>query len=233
MSKTSLREFSIESRKDLINRIKIKLNLYFAEEEFDSKPNGDMFILTNEKHTLNLTKYEKQKRDLLLKRVKDIGIERVLEEAAYTWFNRLIAIRYMEIHDFLPLGKENESLGIRVLSGNDGTLNPEILKFSNLINNQLDINFDPKKYSNLSNDNEKFKYVLLLVCEKLKKVFPDVFDGETDYIDLLIPENLLSETGFVSKLIKQIDESEFEKVEIIGWLYQYYISEKKMMFLKI
>ena len=181
-----------------------------------------MCILYNENNSLNLTKEENQKRELLLRRIKEIGIENVIEESAYTWFNRLIALRYMEIHDYIPLGYNNESLGIRVLSSSDNTPNPEILKFSNLINNQLDINFNSEIFSLLKNDNEKYKYILLLVCNKLKKVFPTVFDGVTDYIDLLIPENLLSETGFISKLIKEIPEIDFKKVEIIGWLYQYY-----------
>lgn len=227
MNKNSLREFAIESRNDLIERIKIKLNLYFVEEKFSSEQNGDMYILSNDKHVLNLTKDEYSKRELLLKRINEIGIERVVEEAAYTWFNRFIAIRYMELHDFLPLGKNNESLGIRVLSSNDNTPNPEILKFSNLMNNQLDINFDQALYSTLNNDNEKFKYLLNLVCSKLKKVFPEVFDGVTDYIDLLMPENLLSDTGFITKMLKSVDIEDFKEVEIIGWLYQYYISEKK------
>ena len=227
MNKAVLKDFAIESRKDLIDRIKIKLNLYYADEDFNTKINGDMYLLENDKHILNLTKEEKQKRDLLVGRIKEIGIERVIEESAYTWFNRIIAIRYMEIHDFLPLGKNNESLGIRVLSSNDNTPNPEILKFSNLINNQLDINFNQNYYSSINNDNEKFKYIIQLVCNKLKKVFPDVFGGLTDYIDLLIPENLLSETGFVAKLISKLDESDFDDVEIIGWLYQYYNQTEK------
>lgn len=227
MDKSILREFATESRKDLMDRIKLKLSLYFIEESFDAIENGDMIILKNKNTTLNLTREENKKRDLLIKRTKEIGIEKVIEEAAYTWFNRLIAIRYMELHDFLPLGKNNESLGIRVLSSNDNTPNPEIMKFSNLINNQLDINFYQDKYANINNENEKFKYLLQLVCNKLKKVFPDVFGGNTDYIDLLMPENMLSETGFISKMIKNIPVENFDKVEIIGWLYQYYNQTEK------
>lgn len=227
MNKAILKEFAIESRKDLMDRIKLKLNLFYIDEKFESKENGDMYILSNDKHVLNLTKIEKAKRDLLLKRINEIGVERVIEESAYTWFNRLIAIRYMEVHDFLPLGKNNESLGIRVLSSNDNTPKPEILKFSNLLNSQLDIEFEQNVFTNLSNENEKFKYVLQLVCNKMKKVFPIVFGGNMDYIDLLIPENLISETGFVTKMICEIPIENFQKVEIIGWLYQYYNQSEK------
>ena len=227
MNKIILKEFAIESRKDLMEKIKLKLKLYFIDEHFESKQNGDMYTLTNENHILNLTKNEYKKRELLKNRINEVGVQRGIEEAAYTWFNRLIAIRYMEIHDFLPLGKNNESLGIKVLSSKDNAPFPEIMNFSNLINSQLDININVEKYSSLNNDNEKFKYILQLICIKLKKVFPIVFNGNTDYIDILIPENMLSDTGFVTKLVKTINEDDFNEVEIIGWLYQYYNQTEK------
>ena len=116
MNKIILKEFAIESRKDLMEKIKLKLKLYFIDEHFESKQNGDMYTLTNENHILNLTKNEYKKRELLKNRINEVGVQRVIEEAAYTWFNRLIASRYMEIHDFLPLGMNNESLGIKVVS---------------------------------------------------------------------------------------------------------------------
>lgn len=133
----------------------------------------------------------------------------------------------MELNEILPLTKDNQSLGIRVLSSKDNTPDPEILKFSNLINTDLDINFDKEKYITLKSDNEKFEYILLLICQKLGKVIPQVFDGATDYIDILIPDNLLNDTGFVTKLINEVPENNFEQVEIIGWLYQYYNQVEK------
>lgn len=227
MNRATLKDFAIDSRKNLIERVKIKLNLYYINESFEVQKNGDIYILTNSNHSLSLTNKEYEQRELLLKRVKEVGLDIVIEEAAYTWFNRLIAIRYMEVNDFLPLGKNNENLGIRVLSSNDNTPNPEILKFSNLFNEQLDLNVNKEIYSSLNDENEKFKYILLLVCNKLKQVIPAVFDGVTDYIDLLIPEKMLSETGFITKLIRDLPEEDFAKVEIIGWLYQYYNQTEK------
>ena len=227
MNKTILKEFAIASRNELIDKIKTKLSLFYVDEKFLSTKNGDIYELSNELHSLKLSEEEFKKRELLINRINELGIEQVIEESAYTWFNRLVAIRYMEIHDFLPLGKNNESLGIRVLSSQDNTPNPEILKFNNLIDTRVDIDFDKNKYSKLSTDNEKFKYVIQLVCNKLKNVFPDIFGNYTDYIDILIPENMLSESGFIYKMIKELSIENFEKVEIIGWLYQYYISEKK------
>lgn len=227
MDKAILKKFAIESRQDLMSKIKNKINTYYIDEEFTKEQKGDLYILSNSKHSLSLTNEEYKKRELLIKRIKELSIEQVIEEAAYTWFNRIIAIRYMEINDMLPLTRDNQSLGIRVLSSKDNTPDPEILKFTNLVNPELDIEFKKEKYAELKDDNEKFKYILLLVCKKLGKVIPQVFDGVTDYIDILIPDNLLNDTGFVNKIINEVKEENYNQVEIIGWLYQYYISEKK------
>ena len=227
MDKSILKKFAIESRQDLMQKMRNKIKLFYVDENFAQKQNGDIYVLSNEKNIISLSKEEYDKRELLLKRIEELGIEQVVEEAAYTWFNRIVAIRYMEINDYLPLTKENQSLGIRVLSSKDNTPDPEIIKFTNLMNPYLDIDFQKEKFTELKDDNERFKYVLLLVCKKLGRVIPQVFDGITDYIDILIPDNLLNDTGFVNKIVKEIPESNFSQVEIIGWLYQYYITEKK------
>ena len=227
MDKSILKKFAIESRQDLMVKIKNKIKTFYIDEEFSNMQKGDIYILSNDKHTLNLTSEEFRKRELLIKRINELSEEQVIEEATYTWFNRIVAIRYMEINDILPISKNNQSLGIRVLSSRDNTPDPEILKFSNLTNQELDINFNKERYVELKDDNDKFKYILLLVCKKLGKVIPQVFDGITDYIDILIPDNLLNDTGFITKIINEVPEENFKKVEIIGWLYQYYITERK------
>ena len=227
MDKSILKKFAIESRQDLMEKIKNKINTFYVDEDFINEQKGDLYILSNEKHSLSLTNDEYKKRELLIKRIKELSLEQVIEEAAYTWFNRIIAIRYMEINDMLPLTKDNQSLGIRVLSSKDNTPDPEILKFTNLVNPDLDIDFKKEKYAELKDDNEKFKYVLLLVCKKLGKVIPQVFDGITDYIDILIPDNLLNDTGFITKVINEVPEENYNQVEIIGWLYQYYNQTEK------
>lgn len=227
MDKAILKKFAIESRRELMEKIKNKINTFYGDEEFKNEQKGELYILSNEKHSLNLTHEEYKKRELLIKRIKELSLEQVIEEAAYSWFNRIIAIRYMEINDMLPLTRDNQSLGIRVLSSKENTPDPEILKFTNLMNPELDINFSKEKYAELKDDNEKFKYVLLLVCKKLGRVIPQVFDGVTDYIDILIPDNLLNDTGFVAKVINEVPESNYNQVEIIGWLYQYYNQTEK------
>lgn len=227
MDKAILKKFAIESRQDLMQKMDNKIKSYYIDEEFTKSQIGDIVLLSNDKHSLSLSKEEYAKRQTLINRIKELGLEQVIEESAYTWFNRIIAIRYMEIHDYLPLTKNNQSLGIRVLSSKDNTPDPEILKFTNLTNPDLDIDFKKEKYAELKIDNDKFKYVLLLICKKLGKVIPQVFDGVTDYIDILIPDNLLNDTGFVNKIIKEVPEDNFNEVEIIGWLYQYYNQTEK------
>lgn len=227
MDKTLLKRFAIESRQDLMQKMESKIKSFYIDEEFNKSQNGDIIILSNDKHSLSLTKDEFDKRETLIKRINELGLEQVIEESAYTWFNRIVAIRYMEIHDYLPLTKDNQSLGIRVLSSKDNTPDPEILKFTNLVNPDLDIDFKKEKYVELKDENEKFKYIILLICKKLGKVISQVFDGITDYIDILIPDNLLNDTGFVNKIITEVPENNYNQVEIIGWLYQFYISEKK------
>lgn len=227
MDKVILKKFAIESRQDLMDKIKNKIKTFYIDEDFNSEQKGEVYVLSNEKHSLSLTNEEFKKRELLIKRVRELSLEQVIEEAAFTWFNRIIAIRYMEINDMLPLTKDNQSLGIRILSSKDNTSDPEILKFTNLINKDLDIDFKKEKFVELKDENEKFKYVLLLVCKKLGKVIPQVFDGITDYIDILIPDNLLNDTGFITKVVNDVPESNFNQVEIVGWLYQYYNQVEK------
>ena len=210
-----------------MDKIRNKIKTFYVDEDFHNEQKGEVYVLSNEKHSLSLTNEEFKKRELLIKRIKELSLEQVIEEAAYTWFNRIIAIRYMEVNDMLPLTSDNQSLGIRILSSKDNTPDPEILKFTNLSNPDLDINFKKEKYVELKSDNEKFKYVLLLVCKKLGKVIPQVFDGVTDYIDILIPDNLLNDTGFITKIINEIPENNYNQVEIIGWLYQYYNQQEK------
>lgn len=227
MDRAILKRFAMESRKDLMEKIKNKIEALYIDEELSMQKNGEVYILTKGAHILKLSKEEYNKRELLIKRINELGLEQVIEEAAYTWFNRIVAIRYMEIHDYLPLTRDNQSLGIRVLSSKDNTPDPEIMKFTNLVNPELDIDFKKEKYVELKDDNEKFKYILLLVCRKLGRVIPQVFDGVTDYIDILVPDNLLNKSGFVNKIITEIAEENYEQVEIIGWLYQYYNQAEK------
>lgn len=227
MDKGILKKFAIESRNDLMVSMERKISEQYVDENFIKEKIDNFIILKNNELSLKFTKEEYRQRELLIKRINNVGINQVIEESAYTWFNRIIAVRYMELNDILPLSNSNETLGFRVLSDNENTLDPEILKFSNLNNNDLEINFDKEYYAGLDSENKKFKYLLLLVVKKLGTIIPQVFGGNIDYIDLLIPDNLLNDSGFVNKVVTEIPINNFEKVEIIGWLYQYYNQTEK------
>lgn len=227
MDKNILKKFAIESRNELREKIENKIKTFYINDEFEKEQNGEIVLLSNKEHSLPLSRNEYESRKKLIDRIEKVGLDQVVEESAYTWFNRFIAIRYMEINNFLPLTRDNQSLGIRVLSSVDNEPIPEIMKISNLTNPDLNIEFNIEKYSGISDQNKKFEYILLLVCKKLSQVIPQVFGGITDYIDLLIPDNLLLDSGYITKLLKTLKEEDFKEVEIIGWLYQYYISEKK------
>lgn len=226
MDKAILKKFAVESKTELTKKIETRVNSLYIDEQFDKEQKGDIFVLSNEKHKLNLTKDELDDRDKLAKRINEVGKSQVIEEATFTWFNRIIAIRYMEVNDYLPLTKDNQSLGFRVLSSKENTSDPEILKFANINNSALDLKINKEYYLNLE-ESKRFNYILLLICNKLREVIPQVFNGRTDYIDVLMPDNLLSENGFISKLLKEVPESNFKQVEVIGWLYQYYNQTEK------
>lgn len=237
MDKNILKKFAMESRTDLMDKVRSKIDRFYITEDFQVNKQGDIVNLVNEKHSISLDEKEYNHRNKLISRIKNYsnndeideqGINGVVEEVAYTWFNRIIAIRYMEVNDITPISKDNQSLGFRILSSKDNQVDPEILKYTNLANPNLDINYDKDKYLNQDDDNKKFNILLITVCEKLGRVIPDVFDGQTDYIDILIPDNMLNETGFVTKVIRKIPEEYWkEQVEIIGWLYQYYNQSEK------
>ena len=143
-----------------------------------------------------------------------------MEEVAYTWFNRFIALRYMEVNGFLPSR-------IRVFTNENNEFKPEILKEA------INIDFeciDKSKVFELidSNDTDAlYKYLIISQCNDLGKLLPGMFEKIANYTELLFPDNLLRPDSVIGKMISDIDESDWgEQVEILGWLYQYYISEK-------
>lgn len=146
------------------------------------------------------------------------GYKQVVEEASYTWFNRFIALRFMEVNDYLPSG-------IRILSSlYEKKTEPDVI--SEIYN--LDF-VDFNVVDLLINDTEKlYKYVLISQCNALSNIMPKMFQKILDYTEILLPNKLYTKGGIVYDLINGVSEEDFKKqVEIIGWLYQYYISEKK------
>jgi hypothetical protein len=155
--------------------------------------------------------------------VKEVGGDQVqvAEEIAYLWFNRFIALRYMEVNNFL-------SFGTRVVSSSDSSKNePDIIANAQHLSG-LPLK-EEKIYEFLDKSDKSglYKYVMIAVCNSLHKELPFMFEKIADYSELLFPENLLSSGGFLDLLVHEVDEADWKEVEILGWLYQYYISEKK------
>jgi len=163
-----------------------------------------------------------QARKALERMVEKMGFAQAMEQAAYSWFNRLCAIRYMEVHDYLDHGR-------RVLStaeGEPGT--PQIL------DDCMDISLpglDPQKVADLkldgNKDEELYRELLLAQCHALHEAMPFLFETVDDATELLLPDNLTKTDSLIRDLVSAIPEDDWQDVEIIGWLYQFYISEKK------
>jgi hypothetical protein len=143
-----------------------------------------------------------------------------MESVAYTWFNRLAAIRYMEIHGYFDHG-------YRVLSHPKGEPTPEILQHADQVElpglkraSVLALKLDGRK------DEELFRTILTAQCNALHAAMPFLFERIDDETELLLPDNLLHTDSIVRQLVSGIDEDDWRQIEIIGWLYQYYIAEK-------
>lgn len=227
MDKTAIKSFAVESRRKMIENVRYKASLIGITEDkiIDpiSKAKGmETYDFGAGTHTI----FDKDivKRENLINEIKNKGFTTVIEEVAFTWFNRIIAIRFMEINDYLPTRT-------RVLSSETfGKLEPDII--TEALDLDLDYSTeDIQLISKLKEDNkldELFQFLFIKQCNKLNDILPGLFQKTDDYMELLLNISFTDENGIIRKLIDTINEADFtEQVEIIGWLYQYYISEKK------
>ncbi len=171
-----------------------------------------------------VSKQEGESREKLVSQIKSLGFETFIQSHAYRWFNRFIAIRYMELHGFLDHG-------FRVLSNPNGSDTPEILEHAADAELLDLLKLDKEKIIELklagNRDNELYRIILLAQCNSLNKSMPFLFERIDNEAELLLPDNLLQTDSPIKKLAAQIDEELWNDVEIIGWIYQFYISEKK------
>lgn len=218
MDKNAIKKYAVWARRELISRVSQKALQYgITSEKIEDAAdsiNGKL-----------LTEAEKKQRAALVKRIREDGFEQVMEEVAYTWFNRFCALRFMEVNGYLPTH-------VRVFSDEENNFKPQIL--TEAINIHL-VGLDFNKVYQLKNDNkteELYKYLIITQCNTLNSVLPLMFQQISDYTELLFPDNLLREGSVVEQLVSQIPADDFDvqsdsgQIEIIGWLYQYYISEK-------
>jgi len=220
MDKSAIKNFAVWARRKLIEDITQKaFEIGITEDKIT-----DAVKVSTDAVQVNgrlLQKFEVKQRESLVSRVRELGFNEVVEGAAYTWFNRIIAIRFMEVNDYLPTG-------VRVLSSlEDGKTEPDIISNARSVDLGQDMELVDKLLDEHKAD-ELFRYLLVKQCNKLNEILPYLFEKIEDYTELLLPNNLLIEGSIIRRLISDIPEANFkDQVEIIGWLYQYYISEKK------
>ncbi|MDD4503801.1 MAG: BREX-1 system adenine-specific DNA-methyltransferase PglX, partial [Clostridiaceae bacterium] len=179
-------------------------------------------IGASERYTLIREQIEQRKS--LASRVKEKGFDNVIEEVAYTWFNRIIAVRFMEVNDYLPTR-------VRVLSSETvGKIEPDIVTVAP----NIDLDFTTVEIDEilqLKHDNkldELFRMLFIKQCNALNMILPELFEKISDYTELLLSISFTNEESVVRMLIDSIEEDDFKnQVEIIGWMYQYYNTELK------
>ena len=220
MDKNAIKKYAVWARRELIERVSQRALVYGITGSDAGDPNAE---------SVNghlLSQAEKRQRQALIRNIKEKGYEQVMEEVAYTWFNRFAALRFMEVNGYLPSH-------IRVFTNDAGEFKPQIL--AEAIHLELD-GLDMNKVYELESSNkseELFKYLLIVQCNALNSILPGMFQRIEDYTELLLPDYLLREGSIIHRLVSDIDESDFDvhsgtgQVEIIGWLYQYYNDEKK------
>ena len=220
MNKNAIKNYAVWARTELMKQVAQKAYEYDVTES--SLPDYN----TDNVNGRLLTVDEKKQLNELITEVKKNGYEHVIEEVAYTWFNRFIALRYMEVNNYLPQR-------IRVFTNDNNEFKPDLL--TDAIHVEL-YGLDKQKVFDYIEENkqeELYKYLLLTLCNDMNQYLPDMFTSIKDYKTLLFPDNLLKEDSVLAKLITDIDEDSWaDQVQIIGWLYQYYNSELKDIVMK-
>ena len=214
MNKSAINKYAVWARNELIARVAQKADQYgITEAEIISASEDSIYGRL-------LTPTEKKQRTALIDRIKSKGYKQVIEEVAYTWFNRFTAIRFMEANGYLPSH-------VRVFTDEENRFAPQILAEAihlDMPGLNMDKVFELKQ---ANKTEELYKYLIITQCNAFSEILPGMFQKIDDYTELLLPDNLLREGSVISKMIIDIPEEDWtEQVEILGWLYQYYISEK-------
>ena len=219
MNRSQLEAYTPKARLDFIQAMKDRAAFYglTATNIEPVVERGDVAVIAGREHPRAAAKTRKQ----LEHRITQHGFEQTMEALAYTWFNRFVAIRYMELHGYFDHG-------YRVLSHPEGHGHPEILDHAAEVHLP---GLDPAQAVALKLDGtqDEVLYRLLLTaqCNALHQAMPFLFERIGDETELLLPANLLHTDSLIRRLVKGIDESAWAQIEIIGWLYQFYVSEKK------
>ncbi|PJI28594.1 MULTISPECIES: BREX-1 system adenine-specific DNA-methyltransferase PglX [Acinetobacter] len=220
MNTSNIKKYAPQARNDFIAAMRKQAAKYgiTADSILPAEQKGDLLLIGDQVFPLSVMK----SRDKLIKRIQTSSFEQTIDYIAYSWFNRLCAIRYMECKGLLDHGR-------RVLSSADGSAGlPQILEEC------LDIDLpglDASRVAELkldgNKDEELYRELLLAQCHALNQVMPLLFEQVSDESELLLPDNLTKTDSLIRDLVSSIPEEDWSDVQIIGWLYQFYISEKK------
>jgi len=220
MNRTKLKTYAPQARREFIQAIADRAAFYgLTEKKIEPiTQNGDVAIIGGRA----FPRATARKRKALEERIAQYGFVQTIEAIAYTWFNRLVAIRYMELHGYLDHG-------YRVLSHPDPSKSiPEILEQTEYLalpgldkHKVIELKLEGNK------EAELYRMLLLAQCNALHNTMPFLFEWIGDETELLLPQNLLHTDSLIRTLVSEIDESDWQEVEIIGWLYQFYIAERK------
>lgn len=215
MNKGAIQRFAIWARSELIAQVSQRAYQYGITKEGCGEANA---VTVGGRA---LTGDEQKQRKELVDQIRSKGYTQVMEEVAYTWFNRFIALRFMEVNNYLPSH-------IRVFSDSTGAFKPEIL--SDVLHLELP-GLSREKVAEYieSNDTEGlYRYLLLTQCNALNEALPRMFEEMGGYTELLLPNNILKQDSVLGHMVADIPEEDWQNaVQIIGWLYQYYNTELK------
>ena len=219
MNRNKLETYARQARRDFIAAVTDRAAFHglTAESTEPVVVQGDVAVIGAHAFPLNVAASRKR----LKEQIQRDGFAQVMEAMAYTWFNRFAAIRYMELHGYLDHG-------YRVLSHPEGRDQPEILDHAADVDlpgldreKAVELKLDGNK------DEELYRLLIKAQCNALHQAMPFLFEHIGDETELLLPTNLLHTDSLIRQLVGSIDESDWKQIEIIGWLYQFYISEKK------
>jgi SAM-dependent methyltransferase len=219
MNTKNVKSYAPKARKAFIEAMNKQAAKYGVTEKKiePAEQKGDLVLIGDRPFPATVIKPRKR----LIKRIEQQGFDQVIEHVAYSWFNRLCAIRYMEIKGFLDHGR-------RVLSHPDSETGFQILDDCLDIELPgLDQDMVRKLKLDGTQDEALYRELLLAQCHALHQAMPFLFEAVADEFELLLPENLTKTDSLIRELVSAIPEEDWKDVEIIGWLYQFYISEKK------
>lgn len=215
MNKNAIKNFAVSARILLIQAVTQKAFEYEVTE--DGKNDPSQAAVNGQ----SLTSAEQSQRAQLIAQIRAKGFASTMEEAAYTWFNRFIALRFMEVNNYLPSHT-------RIFSDEDGNFKPEVL--TDAVNLEID-GLDKELVLELleqQKNEQLYQYIIITQCNALNEGLPEMFERIGGWTELLFPKNLLREDSVIAHMVKDIPESDWnDQVQIIGWLYQYYNSEPK------